>query len=1037
MPSQPSPPDVVDLSSDDEIGNDGTPAPNPRMTRANERPQAAALPLSELHSGHLPARQVPTKARLHGGYDLDTLEYEEHLIPDGQLKCRGCRLSPIEFDENGDEIPAAVTHEKRLKILMDRFHEKWAQGQAKENGANHDTANTALANTQKEVVNPSVTSRLIHGQRRAIPSHVIDLDTSDTQSAGSRTEPGSSSDDDIQIQPEPASTSLQGTMPPGPAPRQATLRPLVTSKNKDRGKGKGREKDQLVEIDLSLLESDEDDLNVRSKPANNDDAPSSPSDDEDLRRAIALSLQDNATLDTVDNNDGSLSGSSATERSPSTNRAGEARQKFEKPIVVNTFGVKNTSDNGKTKASDTNPDRLPHIPLMPRIVRPGGQDSLHSTLGDDKPVSPSPGPGATTSFSRTRPQIQNEGVSSSSMISAADPDGARTKTTNPTATFNLTVLDRKQMEVERLARLKRKRQGEDHDEDHDEGDGDGIPSNKAARVDRFTSTPQSRGGTISPPPLRRSRETTQSDSVAGVKRHVSLSTAASATAGPSTTNNTIVHAGDGVSGKGSEQARNQPSQNYYPKGVVLRTHVAGADTATNTDTIDFPTLIAPASKLESCLLSSFIWDFDWLLPHFETQRTKFQLVMHAKGAVQREALKADFHGVPNVRLCFPPMDPNVNCMHSKLILLFYNDDGDKDKQCVKGSSGVGGGIGSSTPSGKGDGSGPRCRIVVPTANLVNFDWGVGGIMENTVWLIDLPLLGKNKGIKKPGGSSSSSSTATNLACKDTANATLSRLPPTQQTQFQKALTAFLRAQTVPDDVTRKLELFDFGETAQLGFVHTIGGTHGGQGWRTTGLCGLGQTIADLGLAPPPPCPTTSSSSRGAIELDYVTSSLGSLTDEFMDSIYLAAQGRDGLAEYNRRTRTAAKKGSGARMAVAKRADSGGGEGDCDLHHHCDYNWKENMRVYYPSDETVRRSRGGPGNAGTICFSSKWWHNGKFPKSNMRDCVSVRQGLLMHNKVCVFLPSWQIALSMHASPPAGRLAQRAHRLLSMAKADISM
>jgi hypothetical protein len=43
------------------------------------------------------------------------------------------------------------------------------------------------------------------------------------------------------------------------------------------------------------------------------------------------------------------------------------------------------------------------------------------------------------------------------------------------------------------------------------------------------------------------------------------------------------------------------------------------------------------------------------------------------------------------------MDAQVNCMHSKLMLLFHPD---------------------------------HLRIVVPSANLVPYDWGESGVMEN-------------------------------------------------------------------------------------------------------------------------------------------------------------------------------------------------------------------------------------------------------------------------------------------------------------------
>lgn len=53
---------------------------------------------------------------------------------------------------------------------------------------------------------------------------------------------------------------------------------------------------------------------------------------------------------------------------------------------------------------------------------------------------------------------------------------------------------------------------------------------------------------------------------------------------------------------------------------------------------------------------------------------------------------------PNVRFCFPPMHgPGPGSMHSKLQLLKFADS---------------------------------MRLVVPTGNLVPYDWGETGVMEN-------------------------------------------------------------------------------------------------------------------------------------------------------------------------------------------------------------------------------------------------------------------------------------------------------------------
>lgn len=63
-------------------------------------------------------------------------------------------------------------------------------------------------------------------------------------------------------------------------------------------------------------------------------------------------------------------------------------------------------------------------------------------------------------------------------------------------------------------------------------------------------------------------------------------------------------------------------------------------------------------------------------------------------------------------------------------------------------------------------------------------------------------------------------------------------------------------------------------------------------------------------------------------------------------------------------------------------------------------WKERVRVYFPSDLTVRSAHAHPENtAGTICFQRKWWNGAPFPQGILRDCEGVRdKRILMHNKV---------------------------------------
>ncbi|PWY82965.1 phospholipase D/nuclease [Aspergillus heteromorphus CBS 117.55] len=355
----------------------------------------------------------------------------------------------------------------------------------------------------------------------------------------------------------------------------------------------------------------------------------------------------------------------------------------------------------------------------------------------------------------------------------------------------------------------------------------------------------------------------------------------------------------------------------YPDGVVKKTWASGC--ARQNDDIRIEEVFQK-SNLELAVLSSFMWDPDWVYSKLDIKNTRFIMVMHAPDDSTRRALEADVAEVPNVRVCFPPMEGQVKCMHSKLMLLFHPG---------------------------------YLRIVVPTANLVPFDWGeMEGVMENSVFLIDLP--------KKNGTDSNKPNTA-----------------------FYKELAYFLKASTLHDNVIAKMDGFDFSKTSKYAFVHTIGGSHTGAAWTKTGYCGLGHAVATLGLSTSKP-----------LNLDYVTSSLGNINNEFLRSLYLASQGDIGLTDYTLRT----SKSFPARLhnnLIPKDLASES---------------KDRFRIYYPSQSTVLSSKGGPRCAGTICCQSRWFEGEKFPRQALRDCESQRPRLLMHSKILYVRPDNPIRLS---------------------------
>ncbi|KAL9112685.1 MAG: hypothetical protein Q9227_002988 [Pyrenula ochraceoflavens] len=352
-------------------------------------------------------------------------------------------------------------------------------------------------------------------------------------------------------------------------------------------------------------------------------------------------------------------------------------------------------------------------------------------------------------------------------------------------------------------------------------------------------------------------------------------------------------------------ASTRDAENIYYDGIVKKTWVFGYSRSQDIKIEE----IFQKNELQAAVLSSFMWDMDWLFSKLNTNRTKFVLVMQAKDSETQQQYRAETAAVKNLRLCFPPMPGQVNCMHSKLMLLFFEH---------------------------------RLRVAVPTANLTRYDWGETGVMENSVFIIDLPKLSEDQ---QP-----------------------------VETSFSKSMLHFAQAMGLQNDVVEKLKLFDFSKTRNLGFVHSIGGVHEEQEWMRTGLCGLGMSIQQLGLR-----------TRRPLNVDFVASSIGSLTDDFLRSLYLAAQGDNGLAAYTYRN----PKQPLANVDDERWFRIGRDESQ---------QWTNRFKAYFPTQDTVESSKGGADSAGTICFQKHWWNKPDFPRHIMKDCISRRDRLLMHNKV---------------------------------------
>ncbi|KAK9370252.1 tyrosyl-DNA phosphodiesterase-domain-containing protein [Lipomyces kononenkoae] len=362
---------------------------------------------------------------------------------------------------------------------------------------------------------------------------------------------------------------------------------------------------------------------------------------------------------------------------------------------------------------------------------------------------------------------------------------------------------------------------------------------------------------------------------------------------------------DSVTGIGGKRIKEDMSiQLPYPRGVVKKTAVNGYPR--NGDDITIEEVLQPIlthhtlmqAKLQTAVLSAFQWDYEWILDKIFLGRTQLVLVLPAKGHEARENLKSMLSPISNLRICTPNMDGLINCMHSKLQLLFYEK---------------------------------YLRVCVPSANLTDYDWGEGaGVIENIMYIHDFPLRDDQH-------------------CVDI-----------ELTQFAKELIYFVEAQGMfPDIVDRLKRQVLWENTENVRFVHSIGGEHREEsGIRRTGYLGLSKAVRELG-----------GNGNTEAQIDYVISSLGSVTPVLVEAIYKAATGKQlSISTYPRSSESSF-------APIISR-----------------------IRVYFPTHDTVATSKGGFGSAGTICFSKSYWNKPQFPKQIIRDGRSVRPGCLMHDKV---------------------------------------
>ncbi|KTW28549.1 hypothetical protein T552_01809 [Pneumocystis carinii B80] len=257
----------------------------------------------------------------------------------------------------------------------------------------------------------------------------------------------------------------------------------------------------------------------------------------------------------------------------------------------------------------------------------------------------------------------------------------------------------------------------------------------------------------------------------------------------------------------------------FPNGTVKITAVKGYKRTEHDITIED---VFQKESLKAAVLSAFVIDPLWVLTKIQLSSTIVIFVHQAKSDEEKEAINKLYLHIPNVSAIFPPME-GANCMHCKLQLLFYTT---------------------------------YLRVVIPSANLVDYDWGETGIMENSIYIQDFP-----RRISPFAGFS---------------------------IDFERDLFHYCRTKNYPQHVLEKMKNYDFSLAKNLQFIHSIPlKAQKNTNSKDTGYISLAKAIQRLGKG-----------RENDIKIDIMTSSLGLLNSTFLSNMYLALKGCQVVASRN-------------------------------------------------------------------------------------------------------------------------------------------
>ncbi|BGP45300.1 hypothetical protein JCM10450v2_001118 [Rhodotorula kratochvilovae] len=359
---------------------------------------------------------------------------------------------------------------------------------------------------------------------------------------------------------------------------------------------------------------------------------------------------------------------------------------------------------------------------------------------------------------------------------------------------------------------------------------------------------------------------------------------------------------------GSTTSSTSKTSDRFWQGAVKRVKNAYVP---DTDSYSFADLIGPASSLQAAVVSAYCLEPEWVVSHFDAETPILLVMPRQKGdnapALAQCDLKANtFRSIPKMR----DVGPYPGVMHTKLMIYYHIS---------------------------------FCRIVIPTANAMSYDWD---LIDNAFFVMDFPYSPTDE--KDPFKN------------------------PTH-TQFSKSFFQVCYLLDVPKRFVGPAANYDFSTARDVRLVHsTQGKYHPSKEWnKGGGLASLASAVQSFGFAP-----------GGKWEIEATGSSIGRYSPAWLSQMLGACAGihpksyfRSGKNNNVPREYPTPPAGQPVRLPI---------------------------KIIFPTETEITGSFGSAPGGGTLFCPVKTWDLPSFPQHLFHKGQSKRARVAAHTKIILAL-----------------------------------